>query len=124
MAQRDTQMQIHVSTRHGHLSTATQELISEKLEKLFRLHDRLTAVNVTVDLAHKDNPELEIRLSVERTEDFVATDRSTTLMASLDGALHKAEQQLRKHKERITHRRNNNRRQSFEGPPTDDETQE
>ncbi len=109
-------MQINVSARHGHLSTATREKITEKVERLFRLYDRLTAVNVTVDLEHKETPELEIRVSVERTADIVATDRSENLMASLDGAVHKLEQQLRKHKEKRTNHRNTGRRTPIETP--------
>lgn len=114
-------MQINVSTRHGHLSAATQEKISEKAERLFRLFDRITAVNVTVDLEHKETPELEIRASVERTADFVATDRSGSLMASLDGAVHKLEQQIRKHKEKRTNHRNSGRRTPIETPDDDEE---
>jgi putative sigma-54 modulation protein len=103
-------VQINVSTRHGHLSAETREKIAGKLERLFRFHERLTAVNVTVDLEHKDTPELEIRVSAERAEDFVAADRSSSLMASLDVALHKIEQQLRKHKEKLTDHRHTGRR--------------
>jgi putative sigma-54 modulation protein len=103
-------VQINVSTRHGQVNAETREKIIGKVEKLFRFHERLTAVNVTVDLEHKETPELEIRVSAERTDDFVAADRSSNLMASLDMALHKIEQQLRKHKEKLTDHRHTGRR--------------
>lgn len=103
-------MQINISTRHGHLSPDTQEKLAAKLQRLSRLHDRLTAVNATVDLERADEPHVELRVSVERAADFVAADRSASLLGSLDSAIHKLEQQLRRHKERITDRRTSGRR--------------
>lgn len=95
-------MQISISTRHGHLSQDTQDRISEKVEKLLRFHDRLTAIEVTVDLEHKETPKVEFRVSVEKAQDFVATDEKEHLMAAVDSCLHKTEHQLRKHKEKLT----------------------
>ena len=94
-------MQINISTRHGHLSQSTQDKITEKVEKLLRFNDRLTATEVTVDLEHKEMPEVEFRVSIEKSEDFVATDSNESLMAAVDSCLRKTEQQLRKHKEKL-----------------------
>ena len=94
-------MQINISTRHGHLSTATQDKITEKVEKLLRFHDRLTATEVIVDLEHTETPSVEFRVSVEKSEDFLATDKNENLLAAVDSCLHKVEQQLRKHKEKL-----------------------
>jgi putative sigma-54 modulation protein len=95
-------VQISISTRHGELSSATQEKISEKVQKLPRLFDRLTAINVTADLENRDSPKLEIRVSAEHAEDFIATDESSSVMAALDSVIHKVEKQLRRHKEKLT----------------------
>ena len=43
-------MQIKVSARHGHLSAASQSKIATKVSRLKRYFNRLTALNVTVDL--------------------------------------------------------------------------
>lgn len=94
-------MQINISVRHGHLSDATRAKITTKVEKLARLFERLTAIEVTVDLEHEQNPTVDARVSAEHKHDFVATEQSTSLMASLDGVIHKLEQQLRKYKERV-----------------------
>lgn len=108
-------MQINISTRHGHLSTATREKLSEKVGKLLRLYERVTAVEVTVDLQHEDKPEVELRVSAERAEDFVATEQSSSFHGAVDGALHKIEQQLRKHKEKKKgHRTPGHRHQEME----------
>lgn len=94
-------MQIRISTRHGHMSEATQAKISAKLERLPRLFERLTAIELTVDLEHKESPLVDLKVSAEHKHDFVATEQADELMASVDGCLHKVEQQLRKYKQRI-----------------------
>ena len=47
-------VQMNISIRHGHVSDATQAMIREKLEKLTRLYDRISAIEVTIDLEHRD----------------------------------------------------------------------
>ena len=98
-------MQVNISTRHGSLSAETQEKIREKVEKLRRLFDRVTAIQVTANLEHRESPSLELRVSVEHAEDFVATETSTSVTAALDGVIHKVEQQLRKYKDKRRDRR-------------------
>ena len=98
-------MQINISARHGHLSTQTQSLISEKVEKIRRLFDRLTSIIVTCDLEHRETPTVEVRVVAEHAGEFVATDKAENLMAALDSAIHKIEQQLRKYKEKLTEHR-------------------
>ena len=44
---------------------------------------------------------MELRVSAEHTEDFIATDHSSDLLAALDSVIHKVERQLRKHKEKL-----------------------
>ena len=111
-------MQISISTRHGHLSTGTQDKIKEKVEKLLRFHDRLTATEVIVDLGRVETPMVEFRVSVEKSEDFMATDEHESLLAAVDSCLHKVEQQLRKHKAKIQgHRGATGRRTIIEPEP-------
>jgi putative sigma-54 modulation protein len=95
-------VQVNISARHGHLSTATQGRITEKVQKLSRYFDRLTAVEVTVDLNHREAPSVELRVSAEHADDFVAADSSSNVMAALDSVLHKVERQVRKHKDKLT----------------------
>lgn len=100
-------MQINISVRHGHLSEATRARIGAKAEKLSRLHERLMAIDFTVDLEHADQPEVELLVSAEHKHDFSAKDRAESLMAAVDGAMHKIEQQLRKYKEKVQDRHRN-----------------
>ena len=87
-------MQTNISARHGHLSSSTQERITEKVEKLNRYFDRLTAIQITVDLEHRENPTVELKVSVEHSEPLVATDQTGDVMSALDGASPTAAQAL------------------------------
>jgi putative sigma-54 modulation protein len=93
-------VQVRISARHGHLGASTQDKITEKTEKLNRFFDRLSAIEVTVDLEHREAVKVEVCVSAEHTADFVASDEGE-LFAALDRVIHKLEQQLRKHKEKI-----------------------
>ncbi len=95
-------MQVSISARHGNLSESTQDKIREKIEKLPRIFERLTAIHVTVDLEHRETPHVEIRASAEHKKDFVAADSSSSVLAALDEVMPKIEQQLRKYKDKLT----------------------
>ena len=95
-------MQVNVSARHGSLTGHDQEVIKEKAEKVRRIFDRVNAVEVTVDFQHQDQPHVELNVSAEHTQDFVASATASTVLSALDSAIQKVEQQLRKHKEKLT----------------------
>ena len=106
-------MQINISVRHGDLAEATLQKIRSKVEKLSRLFDRLTSVDVTIDLEKADNPKIDLHVSAEHKNDFVASYSSGSagdsytsgdLFGGIDHAIHKIEQQIRKYKERIQSR--------------------
>ena len=95
-------MQINIAARHGHLSEATQEKIRAKVEqRLPRLFERLQAIDVIVDLEHKDTPTVTLQVSAEHKHDFVAVESTADLITAVDGAVHKIEQQIRKYKQKV-----------------------
>ena len=98
-------MQISISARHGHLSPGTQEKITEKVDVLRKFFDRMTAIQVTVDLERREEPSVEMRVSAEHHDEFVALDRADTVLAALDSVIEKMEGQLRKFKERLKEHR-------------------
>jgi len=98
-------VQISISGRHGHLSPATQDKITEKVEVVRKFFDRMTAIGVTVDLEHRDRPSVELRVRAEHHDEFVAVDEADTVFAALDGAIEKMENQLRRFKERLKEHR-------------------
>jgi putative sigma-54 modulation protein len=95
-------VQVKVSARHGHLKQEDQAIIVEKAEKVRRLFDRINAIEVTVDLEHQERPSVEINVSAEHSPDFVASTESQSILAALDLTIAKVEQQIRKHKEKVT----------------------
>ncbi len=95
-------MQVNVSARHGTLQPGDHELIEEKAIKLRRLYDRVNAIEVTIDLKQLDKPVVEIKVSAEQAEDSIARGEATNVIAALDIAIPKVEQQLRKLKDRKT----------------------
>ena len=108
-------MQIKISTRHGQISEKTRAKITSKLEKLPRFFERLTAIEMTVDLEHRDAPKVDLKVSAEHKHDFVAANASEELMASVDRVVDKMEQQLRKYKQKVQERhRGTGHRQSGE----------
>ena len=100
-------MEIKIATRHGHLSEPTRAKIMAKVGRLSRYLDRVTAIEVTVDLEHETTPEVEIRVDAEHKHDFIAREQSGDLWRSVDGAVQKLEQQLRKYKEKVLGRHRN-----------------
>lgn len=94
-------MQINISARHGHLSPGTQEKISDKVESIRRLFDKITSMQVIVDLEHRDEPSVELKILAEHHDEFVATVRAESIQTALDGVIDKVEAQVRKFKERL-----------------------
>ena len=107
-------MQIQISTRHGQLSEASQDKIKAKAEKLTRIFDRLTAIEVIIDLMDEANPKVDMKVSAEHKHDFVAHDQSESLMGSLDAVMHRMEQQLRKYKEKVQERHRSSEPRRYE----------
>jgi putative sigma-54 modulation protein len=95
-------VQVNVSARHGHLKPEDQSIIVEKVDKIRRLFDRINAISVIVDLGKTERPSVEINVSAEHAPDFVAFAEANTVLSALDSALGKVEQQVRKHKEKVT----------------------
>jgi putative sigma-54 modulation protein len=94
---------INISTRHGHISDETQAKIVEKLEKLPRYYDRITNMELTVNLEHRDAPQLDLRVSAKDKHDFLAAETGE-LLAAVDLLVEKLENQVRKHKEKLQDR--------------------
>ena len=98
-------MQIKISTRHGHLTEETRKHIEDKAGKLLHFFQRLTLIEVLVDLKD-DDKFVEFLVSAEHKHDFVASERNKDLLAAVDLVLAKLEGQVRKYKEKVQdHRR-------------------
>jgi len=112
-------VQVKISVRRGHLSESTQRIIRDKAEKLLHFFERLTMIEVLVDLQHRGDgrpPEdrkvledkclVEFVVQAEHKHDFVARESHQDVLAAFDLTLDKLEGQLRRYKEKIQdHRR-------------------
>jgi putative sigma-54 modulation protein len=102
-------VQVKISVRHGHLGEATQQIIREKAERLLHLFDRITMIEVTVDLKKTEEDRrcrVDFVVQAEHKHDFVAQESQQDVVAAVDLALGKIQGQLRRYKEKIQdHRR-------------------
>jgi putative sigma-54 modulation protein len=98
-------VQIKVSARHGHLSDDHQREIREKADKLLHYFDRITMIEVTVDLADRIHKKVEILVDAEHKHDFVARDEHEDLVAAMDLAVDRIKHQIHRYKEKIQDRR-------------------
>ncbi len=104
-------MEINISMRHGHISETTQDKITEKLKKLPRVFDRITAIELKIDMEHREMPRVDLKVSAKHKPDFLASSMSDNLLGSIDNVVEKMEHQLRKHKGKVQnrHRQGNGR---------------
>ncbi len=116
-------MQIKISTRHGHLAEATQQFIREKAQKLLRFFERLTAIEIMVDL--KDETKMvEFLVSAEHKHDFVARESNSDILAAVDLVVAKLEGQLRRYKEKVQDHRRRPSTGQVAGAPAQEEASE
>ncbi len=106
-------METRITIRNGSLSDEIQNTITQKVSKLPRFFDRTTGIQVVADMQHED-PKVEIIVSAEETNDFVASDTGSNVLSALESAIQKIEVQLKKHKEKIKGHRVKDNRQLLE----------
>ena len=117
-------MQLDISIRHGHLSEASQDKMKARAEKLGRIFDRLTSIEIVVDLSDESSPKVDIKASAEHKHDFVAHHQSDNLMKSFESTASKIEQQLRKYKDRVQDKHRNHQSRRPEPTPVEIEGDE
>ncbi|MCE9531658.1 MAG: ribosome-associated translation inhibitor RaiA [Planctomycetes bacterium] len=99
-------MQIKIAARHGHLNEDHQQQIRDKAEKLLHYFDRITMIEVTVDLQDKIHKKVEILVDAEHKHDFIARDQHEEVMGAVDLSIDRIKHQIHKYKEKIqSHRR-------------------
>jgi putative sigma-54 modulation protein len=117
-------VQIKISARHGHLDEATQQFIREKVGKLLRYFERLTMIEVTVDLKDPLSQQVELVVSAEHKHDFVAREQNADILAAVDLVVDKLANQLRHYKEKVQDRRRTPSAGKVTGTPAEEEPSE
>ena len=98
-------MQIKIAARHGHLSEPHQAQIREKAEKLLHYFDRITLIEVTIDVADKILKDVEIKVDAEHKHDFIARESHEELLTAVDLTIDKIKHQIHRYKEKIQNHR-------------------
>jgi putative sigma-54 modulation protein len=100
-------VQVKVSARHGHLTDEHQAEIAKKAEGLLHFFDRITLIEVTVDLQASGHKLVEVIAYAEHKHEFVGKCEGDDLQAATIRAIDKAKVQIKHYKEKLQdHRRN------------------
>ena len=91
-------MKVLITFRHMNPTDTLKDYVNDKLNKLNKLVHKPIEANVVLT-SEKHNRSADITLSAKN---FSARGEVTTsdIMASVDGAVHKVEKSLRRHKEK------------------------
>jgi putative sigma-54 modulation protein len=110
-------VQVKISVRHGHLSDAHQQQVRDKAEKLLHFFNRITMIDVTVDLQDPTLKVVEFVAKSEHKHDFVAREGHPEMLGALELAYDKVVHQIHRHKEKIQdHRRDRHDKPAGEVP--------
>jgi putative sigma-54 modulation protein len=99
-------VQVKVSARHGHLDAEMQSAITEKAEKLLHYFERVSMIEVILDL-RGEAKKAEVLLNAEHKHDFAAHAEAEDLMVAVNVAIDKMKVQLKHYKEKIQDHRHN-----------------
>ena len=97
-------MLITVSSRHMELSPALKSYAEQKATKLEKYYDLIQEIEVVLD-AGKDKTSVEMIVSAEHKNMFIAHHNEGDAYACIDGCAHKLERQLTEHKKKYRNRK-------------------
>lgn len=96
-------MNVSIVARHVKLTDAMRDYAREKVEGLPHFYNSLQSANITFDVDAGEHV-VEIVAAAKRKSVFVAHHRSRDMYACVDQCVHKLEEQLRRHKDRVRNR--------------------
>ena len=88
------------------LTDTMREYAAAKMEKLPRYYDRIQAIEVVLDKVNQGF-EVEVLVTAEHAEPFVAKVSGLDLYACIDESTDKLERQLTDHKDKLRNRKHN-----------------
>jgi putative sigma-54 modulation protein len=99
---------VTITSRHMEVSAALKAYAEQKTSKLTRYYDRIQEIEVVFDNAKdnaKDAMRLEMIVSAEHRNMFIAHDNGADAYACIDGCIDKLERQLSDHKKKFRNRK-------------------
>jgi len=94
-------MRIEVVGKHLQMTEAISAYASSKAEKLLKFFDGTQLITVVCEAQPHASFAVEIRVDVEKHEDFISHASAEDLYAAIDLAVDKAQRQLRDFKEKL-----------------------
>ena len=97
-------MLVTVSSRHMDVTPPLKQYAEQKANKLTKYYDRIQEVEVVLD-NEKDAPRVEMIVSAEHRNMFIAHHNDGDAYACIDGCVDKLERQLSEHKKKFRNRK-------------------
>jgi putative sigma-54 modulation protein len=98
-------LEINVTGRGEDVTAAMKQKAVEKVAKTGRFFDRITWVEVTLDMQQKARGSVEVTAGLPQGSTIVGKADGADVYAAIDVAVDKIVKQLRRHKERLKDRR-------------------
>lgn len=114
-------MNITVHARHMNITEAIRQYTEEKASKLQRYFDRLTSVEVIMDL-DGGVPAVEVVAKATHNSTFIGRHRGEDMYGCIDSSMHKVEEQIRRHKDKVrNHKGPSHEAQTEQASPVQEE---
>lgn len=97
-------MNIRITGRTEGVTAGMKAKAAAKVEKLSRYYERITWVDVVLDVEHERHT-VEMSAGLNRGQTIVGKAVSSDMYAAIDTAIDKISRQLRKHKEKLADHR-------------------
>jgi len=94
-------MRIDVIGRHLEVTDTIREFATGKAEKLLRFFDGTQLITIVFEKGKKGAFDVEIRVDVEKHEDFISHASGEDVYGVIELAVEKAARQLKDFKERL-----------------------
>jgi putative sigma-54 modulation protein len=98
---------VTVSSRHMGVTPPLKTYAEQKANKLNKYYDLIQEIEVVFD-AGKDTTRVEMIVSAEHKNMFIASHDEGDAYACVDGCVHKLERQLTEHKKKYRNRKHPN----------------
>jgi putative sigma-54 modulation protein len=104
---------ITVIGRHVEVTDAMRQYVESKAAKLPRFYDNVLSAEVILGM-EAEKAVVEIVVTANRKNTFVATHRDDVMYAAIDECLRKISEQLRRHKDKVRDRQSQSMGQASE----------
>lgn len=98
-------MNINVTGRHLEITPAIRSHAEDKAGKLTKFYDLIQDIEVVLDGSDSNGKKVEIIVTAEHKNSFVASTAGDDLYGCIDLTVHKLERQLTEHKDRFRNRK-------------------